>query len=95
MTNKELLAEARQRYPVGTKYYVAHLTGRTPGYEDIVREEDFDLLEHSIKNSKDNHTDVLCLHGQNIGVWSRCLYKNGRWAEIISSPVPKQLPIFN
>ena len=93
MTNKELLAEARQRYPVGTKYYVAHLAGRTPRYEDIVKEEDFDSLERSIEDSK--NTDVFCLNGYNQGNWSRCLYRNGVWAEIISSPVPKQLPIFN
>jgi hypothetical protein len=71
---ESLLEEAKRRYPIGTKYYVAHLNGKDAYYEDIVDSHDFSYTKHSIT-----------LEGSTFKNWARCVYHEGKWAGIVAN----------
>ena len=71
---ESLLEEAKRRYPIGTKYYVAHLSGKDAYYEDTVDNHDFSYSKHSIT-----------LEGSTFKNWVRCVYHEGKWADIVAN----------
>jgi len=78
---ESLLEEAKRRYPVGTKYHIAHLSadGKTTA---IVRNPNaFFLHDGNVYESHGNY-------GANGHSYSEILYhrNNEKWAEIISRP---------
>jgi hypothetical protein len=75
---EDLISQAKQRYPIGTKYYVAHLTrGSYDNYNDIVDSHNFVWKE-----------DCIMLEGSTKDGWSRVIYEKAtkKWADIISQP---------
>lgn len=75
---KKLLEEAKRRYPVGTVFKSAH-------QEDIC---EVVFLEHYWIEGVGLDVNII----QNRGAgW---LYKNGKWAEIVSLPYEKQIELW-
>lgn len=81
---QELLEEAKRRYPVGTKFYVAHLDYKTDD-EVTTRKEGEELTFE--RDCSDDDTIILKQHKaicHNDSGWTKCVYKNGKWAEKIN-----------
>ena len=76
MSNQELLAEAKRRYPPGTQYQVAHLNGN---YVDTV-------LENDVFKCEENSNVVVITDRNSIDGWCCCLHNGYRWATIVSLP---------
>ena len=74
-SKEELLAEAKLRYPIGTKYKSAY-DGTPDGIVNVTNPEFKVVLE-------DNSDDVKIIHFRNCLRW---VYYRGNWAEIISKP---------
>ena len=89
---ESLLQEARDRYPIGTVFYAAHLSGETPDYECVVDEE---------LQTEGAYIGVGWLTGdkkecgkKNPQGWMSVLYARGKWAKIVRYTIPK-LTIIN
>lgn len=72
-----LITEAKRRYPIGTKYYVAHLNKTSKEYEDTVDSHDFIL-----------NSSGVWLKGSTKEGWTRLLYEDStqKWATIAEQP---------
>ncbi len=86
MNKEQLLEEAKRRYPVGTKYRLAHDNSR--------------IHYNTTLNFKWGNNDNIYQKegdsGKNIG---GCIYASGKWAEVISypenyKPISKLFPIY-
>ena len=102
MTKKEILIEARRLFPIGTEFYPAHASSKPyNGYCIVTVDSDFqqnfanDRITLVVKgcgytlDSKDKPSK----YGNT--TYNRIIRENGRWAEIRTPVIPKQLPIFN
>lgn len=69
-----LLEEAKRRYPIGTKYYLAHLPNDTDTI-DIIDSHDFEVC-------KDGD---ISLKGKNTGGYNRFIKDRDKWADIITT----------
>ena len=82
MDKENLLEKARRDYPVGTKYYAAHLSGEDHTICTVGNPDDFrishsgDILESNGNKEKNDH------------VFNECVYESRgkRWAKIKSKP---------
>lgn len=79
MTNEELLAEAKRRYPVGTIFRVAHIIDKICTIKDHKYEKNT-----FVNNSSGLHINFLINEIDDCNMGS--VYFNGEWAEIISLP---------
>lgn len=66
-TKEELLAEAKRRYPVGTKIICLH-------------DQPYDLIETNIFRIDSNG---YCIRNENKDGYVNCVYHFGKWAKII------------
>lgn len=80
MTNEELLAEAKRRYPVGTQFKVAH----QPYRSEIVLSHDNHNNLFIINYKGEVHINFLVESRVNRDCAS--VYGENKWAEIISLP---------
>ena len=88
----QLIAEARKRYPIGTRFVGAHV----PDHKDaisIVTNTNFmtgsnqtaRLTLTAMTNDGEYYTGPDGVHGNTSNV--RIVYYDGRWAEIVTTPV--------
>lgn len=80
MNNEELLEEAKKRYPVGTEFRNAQKV-----HNHIIHT----VVENDIKFVNFNDT-IMNISATNGSYGRACIYYEGIWAQIISSPI-KQL----
>jgi hypothetical protein len=77
---KELLEEAKKRYPVGTRYKIVHMP-------EVIREvTSHDLHETTFVNSSNRlHINLLSKHisGEDSRCEAASVYFNGQWATIV------------
>lgn len=90
--NLDLLEEAKRRYPVGTKFYPAHLSGEIEEdvYCIITDDTEFKFIGDSIYATVNGNTYFSAdqtKYGNTS--YNRCLYNNKKWAEIVSSTESK------
>lgn len=69
-TESELLAEAKRRYPVGTRIKCLHGTGI-----DCIDTDNFEIWDD----------DLYCMRHRCLNELVNCVYMNGQWAKIIPS----------
>lgn len=79
-SKEELLAEAKKRYPIGTKF----LDASGDKYYPFVEVSKFKESDKSWYTNK--HVIVYCKQTSHRGYY---LYYAGKWATIISTPEPK------
>lgn len=75
MTNEERLSIAQKRYPIGTKFRCAGF-----GKEHVLERFDVDKRNHW------NTADYIIVYVEGVSGCGKYLYKNGKWADIISTP---------
>lgn len=81
-SNKDLLEEAKRRYPIGTKFYTAHIDKENY----LCTVSDFNYL----KMIKDH---IVLSYGntkKNGHPYAEVLWYKGRWAEIVKDEVKKE-----
>lgn len=79
MNNDDLLEEAKRRYPIGTKFI--SVSGRIL---IVTNSNHMYLLRNNIIVSTDEGNGETIKNGASI-------YYNGKWAEIVSTPEPKNI----
>lgn len=86
--NEELLKEAKRRYPVGTKFYPAHVNNPQSGKYCIITEDS--ILEISRNEIISNVNDRWFAGSTEGGIskygntlLNRIVYSEGNWAEIV------------
>lgn len=72
--NDELIAEAKQRYPIGTK-----IKSPQSGHNFIIDTDEF-FIAH-------NNNDIRCVT-KKFNPCIQDIRYNGKWSEIISKPEP-------
>lgn len=80
---EELLEIAKRNYPIGTRFYPAHLSGRSVIYEIVDHETSYEFPKYiGFVNSKE-------IAG---GRWAPNVYDSytKKWAEIVSRPEPEK-----
>jgi len=83
-SKESLLEEARRRYPKGTKYYPAHLSGDGNSICTVGDPDNFILLAGDILESLGNKE-------KNGHSYTERIYYNGKWAKIVT-PVVEEEP---
>jgi len=78
LTKEKLLEEAKRRYPVGTKFYPAHLT---------INKDKITIVKDELIWAENN--TIIKTNRSIIGGWTGVVYHKGTWAEIISLPEDK------
>ncbi len=76
-TKRELLIEARERYPIGTRVKVVHLNnviGTVTSHESISSDK------------MDDECDVVIFKGTAGDHYSMAVYEKGNWAVVVSKP---------
>jgi hypothetical protein len=76
----DLLKQAELKYPVGTQFIPAHVTSGI----NVVTKADY-YWEDNRKNS------IMVTTKSLQELWSGCLYKNGKWAEILEPAKPVEI----
>ena len=86
ITSIDLLEEAKQRYPIGTKFYPAHLSQRKQ--HCIVTSTNFKISDTCVYQVTDSGSLYDNSRNSKYGntTYNRCVYENGKWAEIIEEP---------
>ncbi len=82
MTQKELIKEAESRYPIGTKFKPAHITG-----DDVIYEVEGGWQECS-------SLGIKCVV-KNGHTWTPTLYWEHKWAEIVGQPKSEIINNYN
>jgi hypothetical protein len=83
---EDLISQAKQRYPIGTKFYPAHLSQRKE--HCIVTSTNFKIsgtCMYQVTNSGSLFASSINSKYGNT-TYNRCVYENGKWAEIIEEP---------
>jgi hypothetical protein len=104
ISNEELIQECLKWYPVGTKFYPAHLPNRDK-YCIVVNNklsisgsgDCRDIAALTTDNEKWDHLKRET-HGEEGNCYNRIVYFRGKWAEIILEPVEKKTssdPLFD
>ncbi len=83
---EDLLSEAKRRYPVGSKFYPAHID-KAANYTCIITEEDIDKIHFEEKDIYISYGNII-KNGHSI---SEVLYAKGKWAEIVEKTEEAQL----
>lgn len=86
-SQEELLLEAKRRFPVGTKYYPAHLynTNPEPDANFIVgQDQSFKLNHHSLNVDLYNPDKSYYSRDRNGHAYNQVLFHQGEWAKILS-----------
>jgi hypothetical protein len=99
MGNRQLIEEARRRYPIGTKFYPAHISdARYEKIYCIVVNDRFTFEGGDIIALTDSgdHFMVSCEHdydGHGNTALNRIVYHHGKWAEIVEETTEQvQIP---
>lgn len=93
MTPEELVAEAKRRYPVGTRFVPAHMSPSKCSSvitADSTMKVDANMVISLSGDGKSFLPDSVrtpSRYGDNC--YERLVYYNGIWAEIVGSPVPE------
>jgi len=74
-STKPTLEEVKRRYPIGTKFYCAHLTKQKDQIGEVKTYNNIQIGERMIT------LDCSCCYG-----WTPNLMWDGKWAEIVSLP---------
>jgi hypothetical protein len=89
-TPDELLAEAKKRYPIGTKFYPAHVTESAKKYDRycIVTQDSIfvSINNQIILRVNDSNFSVFNKPEYGNTQFNRVVFDNGIWATIISEP---------
>lgn len=97
-TEHKLITEAKQRYPVGTKFYPAHIIKTSTGDKYCIITDDSEFVIegdciYSVVEGSKFVSESIPKYGNVF--WNRLLYSDGKWAEIVTPPKPpiiKTLP---
>lgn len=91
-----LLEEAKNRYPVGTKFFPAHLNQKDE-YCIVTEDSIFEFFNNNIilkiDNCKYNNNIIYggSIKNVNFGtIYNRVIYHNNQWAKIVSIPEEKK-----
>lgn len=80
INKEELLEEAKRRYPIGTKFKIAHKP------EKICTVLNHELHKATFVGNKDLHINLIINEEEREDTNSASVYSNGKWAEIVSLP---------
>lgn len=80
-TKEELLAEAKRKYPVGTKYKVVHMPSCV---KTVLSHDNFDLT--FIYNGAATNLGINFLTKEQNNGKGGIVYLDGKWAEIVETP---------
>jgi hypothetical protein len=91
---KELLDEAKSRYPVGTRYWPAHLySGKTDSVEDLAKRSENFVVSNDQKFDIENVNQIFLKNPgggyfdseRNGEIYNQILYASGIWARKLTS----------
>jgi hypothetical protein len=84
---EELIEEAKRRYPIGTKFYPAHLKSET---YCVVTTNNFEIIDYSnnisvaaLTESGEEFASSYDIEYSHGGIFSRLVYYEGKWANIV------------
>lgn len=93
--HEEILLEAKRRFPIGTKYYPAHIAKASsiePDANFIVgQDQSFILDHHSLNVDLQNPDKSWYSKNRNGQAYNQVLFHNGEWARILSKPSNNQV----
>lgn len=82
---EDLLEEAKRRYPIGTKFYPAHISKHDDDWY-------FTVKSHKLEQPNEFPRNISFISDKPYNQdWVPNVYSNGKWAEIISSPKEKSI----
>lgn len=89
-SHEEILLEAKRRFPIGTKYYPAHISKASfiePDANFIVgQDQSFILDHHSLNVDLQNPDKGYYSRERNGHAYNQVLFHNGEWARILNKP---------
>lgn len=87
-SHEEILLEAKRRFPIGTKYYPAHISKDYPIEPDanfiVGQDQSFILDHHSLSVDLQNPDKGYYSRDRNGQPYNQVLFHNGEWARILS-----------
>lgn len=83
MNSTELIEEAKRRYPIGTKFYPAHISQEEIGI--VPTDGEIRVFENYIGIFNPFGTEYRTTPAG----WCMVLKHNDKWAEIVSLPTPQ------
>ena len=94
-SHEEILLEAKKRFPIGTKYYPAHISKASfiePDANFIVgQDQSFILDHHSLSVDLQNPDKGYYSKDRNGQAYNQVLFHQGDWARILSKPSNNQV----
>lgn len=91
--HEEILLEAKRRFPIGTKYYPAHLNNANVESDAnfiVGQDQSFILDHHSLDVELQNPNKSYFSRDRNGHAYNQVLFDQGRWARILSKPSNNQ-----
>lgn len=91
--DEDLLAEAKKRFPIGTKFYPAHLSQRKEYC--IITNTDFKVNGTEILALTDDGRTWTSSSSTKYGNtdYNRCVYDNGKWATIVPNTTTEEFKV--